>query len=201
MASSLLTVLLIAVATVQVAFASYYSTCDPPSHPDNGGYSPYRSKYSIRSRINFYCNKGYSRFGSSSSVCTYYNNKAYWTNRPPVCKRKYQYYYDNHTPRFMPIFANAAIIRCPDLGHPLYGNVRVSGYSHRSTAYYSCDSGYQLVGQTYRRCDNGYWTGKEPVCDSTLKDYYSSSLILAHPTRKYSIMTVNDFRNCEVSSS
>lgn len=71
-----------------------------------------------------------------------------------------------------------AIARCDKLDDPLYGNVKVYGYSHGSTAYYRCNSGYRLVGNAYRRCDNGIWAGKKPVCHSTLNLLIKT---LAHP--------------------
>ena len=96
--STLLATLLIAVATIQITLATYYSTCDPPRHPDYGGYSPYNNKYYVGSKIKFYCKPGYRQYGPSSSTCKEYNKRVYWTHQPPVCKRKCQ---NNFTPKII----------------------------------------------------------------------------------------------------
>ena len=88
--SSLLAILLIAVATIQVALATYYSTCDPPTQPEYGGYTPYRTRYYVGSKIEFFCNSGYRRYGPSWSVCREHKKRVFWSHPPPVCKRKYQ---------------------------------------------------------------------------------------------------------------
>ena len=31
-------------------------------------------------------------------------------------------------------------------------------------ATYSCDNGYQLIGDEIRTCEDGEWTGQEPTC-------------------------------------
>ena len=67
---------------------------------------------------------------------------------------------------FMHYYIIIAIAQCGNLGHPLYGNVKVSGYTHGSSAFYTCNSGYRLIGNSYRRCYNGQWNLKEPVCES-----------------------------------
>jgi hypothetical protein len=61
---------------------------------------------------------------------------------------------------------HTAISGCPRLSDPNYGSVAVSGYTPGSTAQYSCNGGYKLVGLALRKCYNGRWTGKEPVCQS-----------------------------------
>lgn len=88
--STLLAILLVAVATVQVALATnYYFTCDPPSPLEYGRISPpYRPKYYAGSKIKYSCNSGYRRHGPSWSVCRVQNKRAYWFPAPPVCKRK-----------------------------------------------------------------------------------------------------------------
>jgi hypothetical protein len=172
--SSLQVILLIAVATVQVALATnYYFICDPPSPLEYGRISPsYKPKYYAGSKIKYSCNAGYRRYGPSLSVCRVYNKQAYWYPPPPVCKRKcddkflspVSYMYNI----IITLIIATAIPRCDKLDHPLYGSVKVSGYTHGSSAYYTCNSGYKRIGSAYRRCEKGQWNGKEPVCDSAL---------------------------------
>lgn len=88
MASSLLTALLIALATAQVALAQYKPKCDPPRHPDNGGYNPVNDKYAVDSRINFYCAPGYRLRGASWTTCKHdiFERKSKWAQKSPVCR-------------------------------------------------------------------------------------------------------------------
>lgn len=56
-------------------------------------------------------------------------------------------------------------ILCPKLDDIPYGDVKQTGSKPGSTARYSCDKGFKLVGDERRKClYNGYWSGKEPVC-------------------------------------
>ena len=78
-----------------VAFATRYQSygsCDPPRHPDNGGYygSTYRRlKYPIGSKIRFFCKNGYELEGASWTICKYFNRRVHWLHSPPVCRRKF----------------------------------------------------------------------------------------------------------------
>ena len=164
MASSLLTALLIAIATTQVALAISYPSCDPPHRPDNGGYTPYSDKYLIGTKIKFFCNKGYKLHGTSWTICKHIK-KSFWLHKSPVCKRKLQDQYQI----LVHLHAHDACtaIRCSNLDDPRYGKVNVAGTTPKSTAHYTCDYGYKLVGNASREClYNGYWSGKESVCES-----------------------------------
>ena len=89
MARSFLAFLVIALATLQVAFAaSYY--CNRPKCPRYGRCDPYKSKYPVGDTVDFICYDGYSAYGSSDAKCLYskWYRRAYWSHKPPVCKRK-----------------------------------------------------------------------------------------------------------------
>jgi len=143
MARSLLALAVIVVATTQVAFAIYPSKlCVPPHRIDYGGYTPYRPQYSVGSKIQFHCDKGYKLHGPSWTVCKW-DKRSYWAHPPPVCKR----------------------IGCLPLKAPQYGKVRIDGYGLSSVAYYSCDYGYSLYGPASRKClHDGSWYGSVPIC-------------------------------------
>ena len=62
-------------------------------------------------------------------------------------------------------------VACPDLSAPLNGQVAVNDINNveGSTATYTCDDTYILVGNTLRICENtgepdGVWNGSDPVC-------------------------------------
>ena len=61
---------------------------------------------------------------------------------------------------FIPEFAGCE--RLPDISN---GEVELSGRTVGSTATYSCNQGFVLVGSSTRICQsNGQWSGSEPSC-------------------------------------
>ena len=69
-----------------------------------------------------------------------------------------------------------AVIRCPDIADPYYGQIdfspdRRAPFDYGTQAVYSCDDGYTLTGaESLRLCvgdgssDVGYWTGQDMAC-------------------------------------
>ncbi len=64
---------------------------------------------------------------------------------------------------------NCIEIFCPTLTDPVDGSVSFSSVSVDSTATYSCNTGFELVGVAPRTCfaGTGEWSGMEPTCQST----------------------------------
>ena len=72
-------------------------------------------------------------------------------------------------------------ILCPELTVPVNGTITVRSTSQLqlgvgTTATYSCDPGYGLVGETTRTCEDtnggtGVWSGDDPTCMYTLHAY------------------------------
>ena len=61
-------------------------------------------------------------------------------------------------------------IDCGELVHPQNGEIVVTVTREEtdldSTATYSCNTGYRLVGPTVRVCqENEEWTGIQPICE------------------------------------
>ena len=55
---------------------------------------------------------------------------------------------------------------CEDLPDPSNGRVELSGNTPDSTATYSCNTGYRLVGAETRICQSdGFWSLEEPICE------------------------------------
>ena len=54
---------------------------------------------------------------------------------------------------------------CSELSSPVNGEVTWTGLTSGSTATYTCDSDYQLIGDQIRTCLNtGVWSGRKPTC-------------------------------------
>ena len=64
------------------------------------------------------------------------------------------------------------MIDCGNLGNPNNGQVMITGglvptaiAGEDATAMYTCNQGYNLVGEEVRTCQaNGVWDGTEPAC-------------------------------------
>ena len=58
---------------------------------------------------------------------------------------------------------------CDTLSNPANGQVSTNGTTFGETAIYSCNTGYNLVGDTTRTCGaTGAWSGSEPTCECML---------------------------------
>ena len=54
-----------------------------------------------------------------------------------------------------------SLVSCPNLNGPTNGGVSVNG----TTATYTCDDGYELIGNETRSCQSDErWSGQEPTC-------------------------------------
>jgi CUB/sushi domain-containing protein len=105
---------------------------------------------SFGSIATYTCDSGYELVGKSTRECS---TGGRWSGTRPICKS----------------------VNCGQLSFPGFGQVALTGTTPGSTATYSCNSGYQLVGDAVRTCqNNGQWTGREPTCDAldcgTLED-------------------------------
>ncbi len=73
------------------------------------------------------------------------------------------------------LFSFLSEILCLEPPTPVNGDAVLSsqGMSVGTTANYSCDSGYVLVGQAIRTCEDvngdiiGRWSGTTPICEGT----------------------------------
>ena len=77
---------------------------------------------------------------------------------------------------YLPYFI---VVDCGSLASPKFGQVVISGTTFGSTATYSCQKGYILVGDSTRVCQvNGQWSGDAPTCKSMFN--YTIPLYRAH---------------------
>ena len=56
-------------------------------------------------------------------------------------------------------------IDCGSLDPPLNGFLDINDTSFQSMAIYSCENGYNLIGESQRTCTiNATWSGEDPIC-------------------------------------
>ena len=62
------------------------------------------------------------------------------------------------------------VVDCGNLTNPTNGQVdHTAGTSLGQTGIYSCDTGYNLVGDSPRTCQaTGNWSGSPPTCQGVL---------------------------------
>ncbi|KAG0429233.1 hypothetical protein HPB47_023847 [Ixodes persulcatus] len=78
-------------------------------------------------------------------------------------------------------------LKCGFPGRPAYGRISLirDSYEEGQQVAYSCDSGFNLLGQSSRGClANGTWSGTLPVCDTSLAIQRipdTSGYLYAHP--------------------
>ena len=67
------------------------------------------------------------------------------------------------------IFLILTAVDCGCLPDPTNGSVdHTAGTSLGQTSIYSCNTGYNLVGDSTRTCQaTGNWSGSEPTCQGT----------------------------------
>ena len=57
-------------------------------------------------------------------------------------------------------------VKCSELEHPMHGEVELKERTFHSKAHYTCNDGFDLVGDEYRTCQaSGSWSGNAPFCE------------------------------------
>ncbi|XP_003387839.1 PREDICTED: sushi, von Willebrand factor type A, EGF and pentraxin domain-containing protein 1-like isoform X2 [Amphimedon queenslandica] len=96
------------------------------------------------------CNKGFRLTGSTTRVCL---NTGEWSLQAPTCEPE----------------------DCGPLDDPKNGKVDASGTAFWDTATYTCNPGFDIIGESIRTCqENGQWSGVAPFCQSATCELLSS---------------------------
>ena len=67
------------------------------------------------------------------------------------------------------VFLHSIGLKCAPPPDPANGRVSITGTIYGQTATYSCNTGYDLVGNSTRVCQaTGVWSGSAPTCQGTL---------------------------------
>ena len=112
--------------------------CGALDAPMNGSVS--HSGVEVGDTASFACDAGYELVGSATRTCA---AGGVWDGASPSC----------------------ALIDCGTLDPPENGSVSIEGTAVGNSAIYSCDTGYNRVGDSSRTClESGEWSGDEPSC-------------------------------------
>ncbi|XP_056378601.1 CUB and sushi domain-containing protein 3 isoform X6 [Hyla sarda] len=100
------------------------------------------SHYEYKTKVVFSCDPGYFRLGPASIQCLA-NGTWSWRNERPHCQ----------------------ITSCGELSVPPNGKKIGTQTTFGSTAIFTCDTGFMLVGSVVREClSSGLWSGTETRC-------------------------------------
>ncbi|XP_075438529.1 CUB and sushi domain-containing protein 3 isoform X5 [Ascaphus truei] len=100
------------------------------------------SHYEYKTKVVFSCDPGYFRLGPASIQCLA-NGTWSWRNERPHCQ----------------------VISCGELSVPPNGKKIGTQITFGSTAIFTCDTGFMLVGSAVREClSSGLWSGAETRC-------------------------------------
>lgn len=132
--------------------------CGPLSPPINGDIRVTITTFASSARYS--CSAGFNLVGLEFRVCQV-NGR--WTGKAPTCRGKR---IASHWSNVLSPLVN----QCSVLPKPLNGIVAITGTSFGSMAMYTCNRGFELVGEDKRVCNNdASWTGKEPLCKGAIK--------------------------------
>ena len=120
------------------------------------------------------CNDGFALNGANTRWCGNGNGRdGEWTDVAPTCQRKL---IANYVLTLVySVFVIIAIL-CQELSPIFNGDIEYNGdvdgvapFNFSTTAMYTCDEGYALVGDSERNCTgsgvNGTWDGFTPTCE------------------------------------
>ena len=152
--------------------------CPALTPPDNG-------TVSISSGVNYSCDQGHALLGSTTRTCEDPDRDSVgtWTGSVATCQGEVlskswiinvrSETHDKRCNQFCYV-SFLSVIVCPALSAPDNGTIVISTTSQLlgvgTTATYSCDPGYVLVGETTRTCEDthrgatGTWSGTMTTC-------------------------------------
>ena len=132
------------------------------------------------STATYTCNMGYIVTGSSSRTC---GSDGVWSPAAPTCDSKYtitawcyssisiygyiSILFVTQLTIFLFLIIPSIVVDCGPLGNPINGQVDMSsGTTFMSTATYTCNAGYNLIGPISRTCgSDGVWLPAAPACE------------------------------------
>ncbi|KFM73039.1 Sushi, von Willebrand factor type A, EGF and pentraxin domain-containing protein 1, partial [Stegodyphus mimosarum] len=142
-----------------------YLECGFPANIPNGGYTLVNGTKHYRSIVQYFCQESYVLVGRSDLMC---DADRKWDGPPPRCD---------------PLLCHNP----PAIAH---GNVTVTVNTTvpGTTAEYTCEDNYKLVGANNISCDStGFWTSKPPTCELDKEKLYNARIEGKHKRNRASI--------------
>ena len=135
--------------------------CNALSNPANGQVSTTGTTFG--QTATYSCNTGYNLVGDSTRTC---QATGMWSGSAPTCQSMFLFSSVNYQAISTYVSLLPIVADCGALSNPVNGQVTTSGTTFGQTATYSCNTGYNLVGESTRTCQaTGNWSGSAPMCE------------------------------------
>lgn len=138
-------------------------TCGFPGSPSKGSVSPSGSSHKYGTVATFSCEIGYNLQGSATRTC---QGDSQWSGAVPVCQSKsctssFHIFNNEYSPTL-----RGKVVSCETPDVPAHGASLGSNFEYRGSVVYTCDSGYNLVGEGTITClESGQWSASAPSCE------------------------------------
>ena len=135
--------------------------CGTLTNPTNGRVSYTATTYG--QTATYSCNTGYNLVGGSTRTC---QATGAWSGNAPTCRRMLLYkswVKGNIYVHDISLLSTA--VNCGALTSPANGRVSYTAATYGHRASYSCNTGYNRVGDSTRICQaTRRWSGSAPTC-------------------------------------
>ena len=112
------------------------------------------------------CDTGYNLVGNSTRTCQATET---WSGSAPACQSMLLFSSANYQAIYKYVSLLSIVVDCGALSDPANGQVNTTGTTFEQTATYSCNTGYNLVGDSTRMCQaTANWSGSAPMCERML---------------------------------
>ena len=113
--------------------------CTDPGIPENG--QRFGESFTYESIISYSCDSGYKLIGNVTIIC---EADTLWNASVPTCQ----------------------LVDCGDPGIPENGQHTGDNFTYKSIVTYSCNSGFELIGDTTIICkEDNLWNTSIPICN------------------------------------
>ena len=142
--------------------------------------------------VTYSCNIGYNLVGDSTRTC---QATGVWSGSAPTCEGMFYSAVSTikeicEVSYMYKVMFLSIVVDCGSVTDPANGQVsHTSGTTFGQTATYSCNTGYNLVGDSTRICQaTGQWSGSAPTCQRMFYSAVSTIKEICEVNYMYKIM-------------
>ena len=160
---------------MKIMFLSIVVDCGTLTSPANGHVS-HTAGTTFGQTATYSCNTGYNLVGDSTRTC---QATGVWSGSAPTCEGMFYSAVSTimeicEVNYMYKIMFLSIVVDCGNLTSPANSQVILtSGTTFGQTATYSCNTGYNLLGDSTRTCQaRGVWSESAPTCEGAIKSGY-----------------------------
>lgn len=135
--------------------------CGDLPAPSNGQVNVDNGTLYLTGEATYECSSGYELIGTANRVCL---SDGRWSGGEPSCRCKWLCRMFSFWITFLDNTIST-VLRCGSLPDPPNGQVSTNNPPINGTlANYTCNNGFQLLGEPLRLCQRTQWSGSSPEC-------------------------------------